>query len=437
MLTKQWKSVISMLLVVFFAMQLAGCAGKPENPTEQHQASAVGKAVNLMAEITPNTAEPADLTAEGADVMAEASAAGTDFALRLFRAGASEKENTLVSPLSVLCALAMTANGANGTTLSQMEETLGLDRMKLNAFFRKYMAALTEEKTPVLHLANSVWFTSDNRFTANRDFLQTNADFYGSDVYQAPFDDSTVADINEWIKEKTDGMIPAILNQIPKNAVMYLVNALAFDAKWEKAYSENQIGQGEFTTAEGTTCTVDYLCCEENAYLEDENATGFVKYYEGGRYAFAAMLPNEDVSIKEYLASLDGKALQAMLTAPQQEAVETALPKFETSWSSELSELLVSMGMDVPFDEDAADYSKLGTSTGGNICINRVLHKTYLAVDENGTRAGAATVVEMTDKAAVVEPKEVYLTRPFVYFLFDCQTGIPIFIGTMMDPSHE
>ena len=388
-----------------------------------------------MAEITPNTAEPADLTAEGADVMAEASAAGTDFALRLFRAGASEKENTLVSPLSVLCALAMTANGANGTTLSQMEETLGLDRMKLNAFFRKYMAALTEGEAEDLHLANSIWFTSDKRFSVNRDFLQTNADFYGSDVYQAPFDDSTLADINGWVKEKTDGMIPSILDEIPANAVMYLVNALAFDAKWEKAYSENQIGEGAFTTAEGTTCTVDYLCSEENAYLEDENATGFVKYYEGGRYAFAALLPNEGVSTTEYLASLDGKALQAMLTAPQQESVETALPKFEASWSSELSELLVSMGMTVPFDEDEADFSGLGTSTGGNICINRVLHKTYLAVDENGTRAGAATVVEMTDKAAPAEPKEVYLTRPFVYVLFDCQTGLPLFFGTMMNPN--
>ena len=440
--TKQWKSVISVLLAVFFAMQLAGCAGadhptgKPENSLEQMQSGTAGKAVNLMAEITPNTAEPTDVTAEGADVMAEASAAGMDFALRLFRAGASEKENTLVSPLSVLCALAMTANGAKGTTLSQMENTLGMDRMKLNAFFRKYMTAWKEDETPVLHLANSVWFAGDQRFSVNRDFLQTNADFYGSDVYQAPFDDTTLADINGWIKEKTDGMIPTILDKIPENAIMYLVNALAFNAKWERAYSRNEVGQGEFTTAEGTICTVDYLCSEENAYLEDENATGFVKYYEGGRYAFAAILPNEGVSVTEYLASLNGTALQAMLTAPRQESVETALPRFEASWSAELSKLLVSMGMTAPFDENAADFSGLGTSTSGNIYIKRVLHKTYLAVNEDGTSAAAATVVEMPAKAVEME-KEVYLTRPFVYVLFDCQTELPLFIGTMMDPSQR
>ncbi len=423
MKTRGWKQTICLLLIAVLAMQLAGCAGASQ-PGE------AAKAVNLMAEITPHPAEPADVTGE-------ASVAATDFALRLFRAGAVPNKNTLISPLSVLCALAMTANGAEGMTRSQMEQTLGLDRAQYNAFFRSFLAALAQDDQGVLHMANSIWFTDDTRFTVNQTFLQTNADHYGADVFKAPFDETTVQQLNGWVKEKTDGMIPAILNEIPPNAIMYLVNALAFDAKWEKPYRQESVASGTFHTADGSERTVDFMGSEEHAYLEDNLATGFVKYYQGGRFAFAALLPNEGVSVESYLASLNAEGLRTMLAAPKNETVLTALPKFEASWSGELSELLKSMGMTAPFDDDLADFTGLGTSTGGNISISQVLHKTYVSVDEGGTRAGAATAVEMTDKAAIEEPKQVYLDRPFVYLLIDCQSGIPLFIGTMMDPNGK
>ena len=329
----------------------------------------------------------------------------------------------------------MTANGAEEETLAQMEEVLGMTTEELNLYLYSYMQNLPQGEKYKLSLANSIWFTDDERFTVNLDFLQTNADYYGADIYKAPFDKQTLKDINNWIEEKTDGMIKDALDDIPSAALMYLINALAFDAEWMTIYEKHQVRDGEFTKEDGTKQDVEFMYGTEGTYLEDEKATGFKKYYKGGKYAFVAMLPNEGVSVSEYVDSLTGESLNVLLTNPQNTTVYTSMPKFETGYSVEMSELLGSMGMTDAFSAESANFKSLGTSSAGNIFINRVLHKTYISVGEKGTRAAAVTIVEPGDGAAMEpeEPKEVYLDRPFVYMLVDCENNIPFFIGTMMD----
>ena len=230
-------------------------------------------------------------------------------------------------------------------------------------------------------------------------------------------------------------MIPAILDRIPKEAVMYLVNALAFDAKWAEPYESPQVSGGNFFLENGETRLVDYMHAKEREYLENELAVGFVKPYAGGKYAFAALLPKEGVSLDALVESLDGAALQRLLRGRSSETVFTSLPKFETDYATELSAVLQEMGMVLPFDEYRADFTDLGTSEAGNIFISRVIHKTYISVAEEGTRAGAATVVEMTEGEAFVEdPKQVYLDHPFVYLLIDTETCLPLFLGVLRDP---
>ena len=407
--------IISLLLVCAMAVNLTGC-------TMEVQAK------DLMEGITPNQVNALDdLSSQNADV--------TDFAIRLFKASEESGKNTLISPLSVLCALAMTANGAEEETLEQMEEVLGMTTEELNLYLYSYMQNLPQGDKYKLSLANSIWFTEDERFTVNQDFLQTNADYYGADVYKAPFDKQTLKDINNWVKQNTDEMIPEILDQIPSEAIMYLVNALAFEAEWSEIYEKHQVKDGEFTKEDGTKQDVKFMYGSEGTYFEDEKATGFMKRYKGGKYAFVAMLPNEGVSVSEYIASLDGESLNALLANPQYATVRTSIPKFETEYKVEMSDILQSMGITEAFDMYNADFEGLGTSTDGNIYISRVLHKTFISVGEKGTKAGAATIVEMKDSAAAepTEPKEVYLDRPFVYMLVDCENNIPFFIGTMMN----
>ncbi|MBE5948355.1 MAG: serine protease [Lachnospiraceae bacterium] len=357
----------------------------------------------------------------------------TEFALKLFKESMESDKNMLISPLSVLCALAMTTNGADGETLKQMEEVLGMTADELNLYIHSYMENLPETEKYKLKLANSIWFTDDERFTVNQDFLQTNADYYGADIYKAPFDDTTLEDINNWVSDNTDEMIEDILDKIPDAAVMYLVNALAFEAEWQDIYLKTQVSTGRFKTEDGTAKNVEFMYSQEHVYLEDENATGFMKFYKDRKYAFVALLPNEGVSVKDYMETLTGEEFADMLANHNYTAVSTAIPKFETEYDVEMADVLKNLGMTDAFDMNAADFTKLGESSEGNIFINRVIHKTFISVGEKGTKAGAATVVETEDGAMAVEPKTVYLDRPFVYMLIDCENNIPFFIGTFMD----
>lgn len=381
-----------------------------------------------------------DVPARAVDVqpdMAAGAAAMSDFGVRLFRTGVEEGKNTLISPLSVLYALAMTANGADGDTLAQMEAVFGMDCENLNSFMLAYMDHLPEAKDYKLHSANSVWFKGDPNFSVEQNFLQTNADYYGAGIYKAAFDAGTRNDINNWVKEHTDGMIPQIIDEIPETAVMYLVNALAFEARWEEIYDEFQVREGRFTTEDGTRQNVDMMHSEESAWLEDDKATGFIKYYQDRRYAFVALLPNEGISIAEYVGSMTGERLLELLSNPEDTTVFASIPRFETEYDTEISEVLQEMGMTDAFDRQTANFSRLGVYTGDgvNVYINRVLHKTCISVAEQGTRAGAATAMEMNADGAVImeESREVILDRPFVYMLIDCETNLPFFIGTMMD----
>lgn len=374
------------------------------------------------------------VSAEGIALGGDSSVTPTDFAVRLFQTGAQAGENVLLSPVSVLYALAMTANGAQGETLSQMEETLGMSVSELNDYLYAYMNSLPEAEKYKLSIANAIWFTDDERFTVEQDFLQANADYYGAGIYQAPFDNSTLADINNWVEDNTDGMIKDVLDNISGDAVMYLVNALAFDAEWQSIYEENQVWDAVFTREDGIQQDIELMYSDEHGYLEDDNAAGFIKYYADSKYAFVALLPNEGISVEEYVASLTGEHLAALLAEPQEATVSAAIPRFESEYGVELNDILSAMGMPDAFDMYDADFTGLGHSEDENIFISRVIHKTYIAVDERGTKAGAATVVETADAAAdTPEPKRVILDRPFVYMLIDCEANLPLFIGTMMD----
>lgn len=412
------KRIVSFILTLVLALSALTACDTPQSD-------------DLMDDIKPNHD-----VAKNIELVDVSDAAVTDFGVRLFKESLTDGKNTLISPLSVLVALSMTANGADGETLSQMEAVLGMPVEQLNSWVNAYMSNLPEEEKYKLSLANSIWFKDAESFTVNEDFLQTNADYYGAGIFKAPFDKSTLKEINKWVKDNTDGMIKDILNEIPPEAVMYLVNALAFDAEWQDVYEEYHVREGKFTTEDREKRDVELMYSSENMYLEDDMATGFIKYYKDRKYAFAALLPNEGVSVSEYVASLDGKHLNEMLINAQQGVVSAAIPKFETEYKVEMSDILKQMGMPDAFNYTVADFSKLGESTEGNICISRVIHQTYINVDEKGTKAGAATLVELECESAmetIEPPKEVYLDRPFVYMLIDCQTNLPFFIGTVMD----
>ncbi len=405
------KRLIALLLSL--CLLLCGCGGAAQAP---------------VTEPAP-TAQAQPVTALTSD--AEGGEEAVDFALSLLKATFDGENNALISPLSIYAALGMTANGADGETLIQMIETLGLSREQLNAWIGSYMANQSEQ----LKLANSIWLRQDDALTVEQDFLDLNAAVYRADVFQTPMNAEILAKINAWVAEKTNDMIPNMLDQLPENAVMYLINALAFEGKWENPYQAHNVWEREFTLESGAVQQVDLMHSRETLFLEDANATGFLKYYEGGKYAFAALLPAEGISVRDYIDSLTGAKLQQLLSTAQEIRVDAAMPKFSLEYETELSDLLKTMGITDAFDVNTADFTRLGHVENNNIYISQVLHKTAITVAEEGTKAAAATSVNMVMGSAMIQEdrREVILDRPFVYMLIDCEADYPFFLGALMD----
>lgn len=356
-----------------------------------------------------------------------------DFALKMFKNTLIENENSLISPVSLMLALAMASNGAGNETLSQMQSLLGGDEIsidELNNYLFSYASKLPSVKKARTNISNSIWFRdNEDRLTVEKDFLQKNADFYGASVYKSPFDDQTLKDINNWVRNNTNRTIDKIIDEIDPDTVMYIINAIIFDAVWEKVYKKNDLYNGSFSNVAGENQNVRFMRSTEKLYLKNDDSTGFIKPYFDGEYSFVALLPDEDVAIDDYIASMTGQSFLDIIKNVQRVDVGTSMPKFRFDYSLLMNDTLKQLGMPDAFSEINADFSRLGKSSRGNIFIGNVVHKTYISVDELGTKAGAVTKIELKDKSGT--SFSVVLDRPFVFAIIDNATNIPVFIGTL------
>lgn len=266
-----------------------------------------------------------------------------------------------------------------------------------------------------------------------KDFLQKNSDYYSSSVYKSPFDDGTVKDINNWVKKNTDNMIDSILDGIEDDNVMFLINAVAFDAQWDEVYMKEDISKGNFNSIDGSIKNVDFMHSSELNYITDSRATGFIKPYINNKYSFVSLLPNGDINVKDYVDTLTGKSFLDIIKSPEYTHVDAYLPKFSYDYSIKLNDALKALDMPKAFSSEEAKFGRLGKAADRNIYINEVLHKTFISVDELGTEAGAATKVGMNwGLADMSMSKTVKLDRPFVYAIIDNSTNLPVFVGTVM-----
>ena len=355
----------------------------------------------------------------------------TDFALNMMKEN-YEEENILLSPLSIVLALGMTANGGANNTLLEVETMLHADSDSLNDFLEAYVSYLPSGEKYRVNIANSIWIKDKEGLSVSDDFLRENKTYYDADVFKAAFDEQTKDEINDWVKVETDDMITKLLDQIPEAAVMYLINALSFDAEWAEIYQNTAIHEGTFTSRSEEEQNVEFMYSEENSYIEMENATGFIKPYADHKYAFVALLPNEDVGMADFVENLNGESLSSAFENATSDMVYAGIPKFTVEYDTLLNDSLIDLGMKDAFDPEDADFSDLAQSEDGKIYISRVIHKTKIEVDERGTKAGAVTAVEMCESAAFIEePKEVILDRPFVYMIIDTEQNFPIFMGVL------
>ncbi len=355
-----------------------------------------------------------------------------DYSMELFRRSVEEGANSMISPTSVMMALDMTAAGAKGTTQEQMVNLFcdSATQAQMEHYCKDLMERYNSSEGVKLHLANSIWINDSIADRINEDYLVRTDYIFDATASVLPFDENATDLINDWCDEHTDGMISKLFDKIDPEAQMYLINAAAIDAPWQEPYEDSQVREETFTNAAGGAEDVKMLNGMETGYFETEDAVGFMKYYEGYDYAFLAILPNEDISVDEYVQSLTGEKYEEFWNSRTQEYdVYTKLPEFTYEYGLYMKAVLEDMGMTQAFG--GADFTGIADA---DLYIDEVIHKTFIEVGQYRTLAAAVTAVEMEETAAVEEPREtreVYLDRPFIYAIVEADTGAPLFIGTL------
>ena len=411
---KRKLTILGVAFTLIASVMLGGCFNRGPNIV----------ATNLMRGISSNNLAAEPFTSNFVSAKAI-------FSVELFRQALQAEKNTLISATSVMNALAMAANGADGDTLREMEHALaGMPLSRLNRHLHSFNNSLFSDIRSQLEIANSIWFR-ENGFNVNHDFLQTNADYFGADAFAAPFNNRTITDINNWIRYHTAGMIDSIIDDIGDDMVMYLINAVMFDAEWAQIYFEHQISQQPFFAFDGKQQNARMMRSTETIFIEDGLATGFIKPYHGGHYSFVALLPKEGVCIMDYVQSMSGAGFLNTIKNARELRVQAALPQFEFEFDLSLVDALEGMGMRNAFIGDIADFTGIGTAHAP-IFISEVEHATFISVDTRGTRAGAVTSVGMQATSAPQFDRTVILDRPFVFAIIDNASSLPIFMGTVL-----
>ena len=346
----------------------------------------------------------------------------------------TEKGNIMVSPASLMFALDLAAAGAGGDTLKQIAEAVGKgdDPEKTLKFASDFMNRINNSGDVSFKTANAEWFNKavckDND-KVDKDYLNYVKEMYGAEVNFSEFNEKTLDEINGWTSDHTNKMIPQILSELNPATAAVLVNAIAFDGKWDEAAEE--IPDMTFHSPEGEK-TTSFLYSTEKTYFENEEATGFRKDYEGGQYSFVAMLPKDkDISIKDFVSKLTYDKYKAFIGSGTDIKVKAGMPAFRSEFEIKPVELLRELGIKDAFDPEKADFR--GISEGG-LYIQDIIHKTAVEVNKDGTKASAATAISMTLGAVEIKPesfKTVNLDRPFVYAIVDNATDIPVFIGSL------
>ncbi|MBA7546210.1 hypothetical protein ES705_38593 [subsurface metagenome] len=366
------------------------------------------------------------------------------FGIKLFKEVLKTEEpekNVMISPLSVSLALAMTYNGADGDTKEAMEKTLelsGLTVDEINENYKMLIDALASVDPKVLmSIANSIWYKQT--FEVEQDFINVNQNYFYAEVspldFYAP---DAVTTINNWVADKTKNKITEILDEIPAAAVMYLINAIYFKGIWKYEFDESDTEEKSFYLSDGTTKDVPMMVQEGSFnYLSNDILQAVEMPYGTGNYSMIILLPQNNKTLDDIIDQLSNENWNRWLSEfYEAEKVQIHLPKFKFEYEDSLNNELINMGMEIAFDPYNADFSKINLYR--QLFISRVIHKTFIEVNEEGTEAAAVTLVEICE--IVSEPGtgiHFYVNHPFVFAIKEKYTNAIIFIGKVMEPDYE
>jgi serpin B len=364
--------------------------------------------------------------------------AGNEFSLGLFqKVSETTDDNFMISPLSVNYALAMTTNGAKNNTLEQMLTTLGFEGFEIsefNEFFHYIMNEIVDLDNKVtLSIANSIWYR--NTFTVVQSFLDVNHEYYNAHIQSLDFDSpEAVSTINDWVSDNTNDKIPTIIDNIPPDAIMYLINAVYFYGKWRYEFDDSQTQNGDFYISSTNSIQVEMMKMEAGLkYYFDESVYVVELPYGQGNFVMDILLPVYDSNPSDLIATLNQARWTEITQGLYDQDILLTMPKFQFEFENDLIPMLNELGMTDLFNPNAADLS--GINGTGGLFVSKVKHKTYIDVTEKGTEAAAVTAVEVSLTSATPDGP-VYFTcdRPFVFIIRERSTEVILFTGVVKNP---
>lgn len=392
------------------------------------------KPVPVAADVT-NTSSAKQVSAMNDKLVA----ANTRFGFKLFSEIFKENsnQNIFVSPTSVAIALAMTYNGADGSTRQAMAQTLELQGMSLDEInqAQQALSQILENPDPKvkLSIANSLWAREGISFKP--EFIQIAQKFYEAKVTNLDFKNpNAVSTINNWVSQNTNGKIPTIIDQIDPSAVLFLINAIYFKGSWAKEFPKNATQELPFTLLNGTRKQHPLMSQSgKYRYYENESFQAVSLPYGAGRLSLYVFLPQPNVTIPSFYSNLTTENWEQWIKQFASREGSIVLPRFKVEYDITLNKALQALGMAIAF-EDGANFTKM---TSIAVQIDEVKHKTFVEVNEEGTEAAAVTSVGIRATSARIEPQEPFrmvVDRPFFIAIRDNQTGTLLFMGSIVEP---
>lgn len=350
-----------------------------------------------------------------------------------------EEENVFISPLSISMALAMTLNGAEGQTFEDMRKTLALDGMELeeiNSSFQSLIELLVSVDPDVqLKIANSIWYREG--FPVNTEFQQAMNEYFSAQIEGLDFSDPASVDIiNNWVSDNTEQLIEKIIDEIPGNVVMYLMNALYFKGDWLHQFDPDDTSSANFYLENGETVEVDMMNQEGRfaAFMSDEVQVIELPYGDS-LFTMTVLMPASDQTpidqfVEEEVTAENLAEWRSNLSVSEYHQTMVGLPKFEMEYEITYNDILKAMGMEIAFSAGQADFSGLVEAESAGLWIDEVKHKTFVRVDEKGTEAAAVTSVAIVESL----PPSMMVNRPFVFIIYERESGVNLFMGKVKNP---
>jgi len=371
------------------------------------------------------------------------------FGLKLFREiNKTEKySNIFISPLSISMALGMTYNGTDGETKDAMHQTLDFGDLSIhevNQCYRQMIDSLTHLDHQVeFDIANSIWYRLC-KLLPREEFLSVCQNYLDAFVKGLNFDDPSTEDtINAWVEENTNGKIKNLLDDLLDSlTIMFLVNAIYFKGTWTYEFDEQETKDDWFFLQDGSNKRCKMM--EQRGlyrYFENEAFEALDLPYGDGKFSMSIFLPHWGTDIDSLIAEFNQENLNSWLenlssaSLDTSDSVDIYLPKFKLEYGRGLNDVLTKFGMGIAFAPGAADFTKMYQVLVGYAWIDTVLHKTFIEVNEEGTEAAAATVVEISLGPPVGLMMKV--NRPFVFIIREHQSQTILFIGKITEPNYE